>query len=101
MSVIYFLFLIIFILLFSFACEEKPGTAFDDYGDALIDSYNRGQKAGEIANLDAVKKAVSMYYAENAKYPETLEKINDYMRSDIDMSKYNYDPDTGKVSLKE
>jgi hypothetical protein len=96
-----FLFFIIFILIFSFACKEKPRTAFDDYGDALIDSYKRGQKAVAIANLDAVEKAVSMYYAENGKYPETLEDINDYMRSDIDMSKYDYDPDTGRVSLKD
>ncbi|MEW6571230.1 MAG: hypothetical protein AB1390_08680 [Nitrospirota bacterium] len=96
----YCLFLMIFPVLFSFACKEKPRTAFDDYGDALIESYKRGQQAGEIANLDALRKAVTIYHAENGKYPEHLEQIRDSLRADLDLSKYDYDPDTGAVSLR-
>lgn len=94
-----FLFFLIFIIL-SFACKEKPKTAFDEYGDALIDSYRKAQKTETITNLDTIRKAISMYYAEKGKYPESLKDINEYLRSEIDLSKYIYDSNTGKVTLK-
>lgn len=87
-------------ILFSItACKEKPRTPLDDYGDALIDSYKRGQNAEEIANLDAVKKAVMVYYASNGKYPQSLEEIKDLLNSDIDLSRYSYNSENGKVTL--
>ncbi len=93
-------FLIIVILL-TFACKEKPKTAFDEYGDALIDSYKKAQKTETITNLDTIKKAILIYHAEKGKYPESLGDINEYLKSEIDLSKYNYDSNTGNVSLKE
>ena len=38
------------------ACDEKPKNPVSEYGDAIIDSYKKGQQAGETANLDAVKR---------------------------------------------
>ena len=82
------------------ACDEKPKNPVSEYGDAMIDSYKRGQKAGETANLDAVKKAVQAYHALNDKYPQSLDDVKELIGAEMDMSKYNYDPQTGTVNLK-
>ena len=82
------------------ACDEKPRNPVSEYGDAIIDSYKRGQKAGETANLDAVKKAVQAYHALNDKYPQSLDDVKELIGAEMDMSKYTYDPQTGMVSLK-
>ena len=82
------------------ACDEKPKNPVSEYGDAIIDSYKKGQQAGETANLDAVKKAVQAYHALNDKYPQSLDDVKELIGAEMDMSKYTYDPQTGMVSLK-
>ena len=82
------------------ACDEKPKNPVSEYGDAMIDSYKRGQKAGETANLDAVKKAVQAYHALNDKYPQSLDDVKELIGAEMDMSKYSYGPQTGTVNLK-
>ena len=83
------------------ACDEKPKNPVSEYGDALIGSYKSSQKAGEEANLDAVKKALQAYRAANDKYPSVLEDVGDLIGGKVDFSKYDYNPGTGEVSLKK
>ena len=92
---------ILICLFFLFACDEKPKNPVAEYGDALVDSYKRGQQAGEISNLNALKKAVQLYYASNERFPKNLDEAKDFIGPDIDISKYDYNPDTGTVSLKK
>ena len=82
------------------ACDEKPKNPVSEYGNAMIDSYKKGQKAGETANLDAVKKAVQAYHALNDKYPQSLDDVKELIGAEMDMSKYSYGPQTGTVNLK-
>jgi len=82
------------------ACDEKTKNPVAEYGDVMINSYKKGQVAGETANLDAVKKSVQAYHAANDKYPQTLDEIKDMIGAKIDLSKYDYNPQTGSVSLK-
>ncbi len=83
------------------SCDQKPKNPVDEYGTALIDSYKKAQKAGELANLDAVKKSIQAYHATNDKYPDNLDEIKGFINSDIDLSKYDYDPENGTVSIKK
>ena len=92
---------IILTLFFLLSCDQKPKNPVAEYGDALIDSYKRGQKAGEMANLDAVNKAVKAYHASNDRYPQSLDEIKDLIGSNIDLSKYEYNPENGLVSIKK
>ena len=82
------------------ACDEKPKNPVAEYGDAMLNSYKKGQVAGETVNLDAVKKSVQAYHAANDKYPQSLDEIKDMIGARIDLSKYDYNPQTGSVSLK-
>ncbi|MCG2722879.1 MAG: hypothetical protein L6290_12840 [Thermodesulfovibrionales bacterium] len=86
---------------FLFACSEGPKNPVAEYGDALTGAYKRGQQAGETANLDAVKKTVGIYRATHDNYPQSLDDIKDLMTSKIDLSRYEYNPENGAVSLKE
>lgn len=79
--------------------EEKNPVA--QAGGTLINTYKRGQQAGETANLDAVKKTVQAYHAANDRYPETLDEIKGMMGSEIDLTKYDYDSQTGSLSIKK
>jgi hypothetical protein len=94
---LFFIGIILFLLT---ACDQKPKNPVAEYGNAMINSYKRGQQAGEIANLDAIKKAIQAYHAANDKYPESLKDIENLLGTTIDDSKYDYSPDTGMVSLK-
>ena len=77
------------------ACDEKPKNPVSEYGNTMIDSYKKGQKTGETANLDAVKKAVQAYHALNDKYPQSLDDVKGLIGAEMDMSKYSYDPRQG------
>ena len=88
-------------LSFLFSCDEKPKNPVAEYGDALINSYQRGQKAGEMANLDAITRAVQAYHAAYDKYPQSLDEVKGLIGREIDLSHYDYSPENGNVSLKE
>jgi hypothetical protein len=94
--------LIIYSFLFSAlsACEQKPKNPVAEYGDALMDSRKKAQDAAEKANLDALNKSVQAYHASNDKYPESLQDAANLIGSSVDLSRYDYDPQTGVVSLK-
>ena len=83
------------------ACDEKPKNPVAEYGDTMIDSYQKGKQAAVDGNLDAVKKAVQAYHAANDKYPQSLEEILPMLGgSTMDLSKYDYNPQNGSVTPK-
>lgn len=82
------------------ACEQKPKNPVAEYGDALIDSHKRARDAAEKANLDALQKAVQAYRASNERFPESLREAAALIGSPVDLSRYDYDPQTGVVSMK-
>jgi hypothetical protein len=88
-------------LSFFSSCDEKPKNPVAEYGDALINSYQRGQNAGEKANLDAIMRAVQAYHAAYDKYPQSLDEVKGLIGREIDLSHYDYKPDNGTVFLKE
>ena len=92
---------IFFVLFLLFSCKEKPKNPVAEYGNALVDSYKRGQQAGEKANLDALKQAIESYRATNGRLPANLEEAQEFIGSGIDPSKYDYNPENGSVSLKK
>ncbi len=80
--------------------EEKPNNPVAEYGNAMINAYQQGQKAGKTGNLFAVKQAVQAYHAAHDRYPQNLDELKDLIGSEIDTSLYVYDPQTGKVALR-
>jgi hypothetical protein len=109
--------LIIAAIIFVFACdqqtkntlpeqsspvaEQESGNPVSQYGESMISAYTKGKQAGIMGNLDAVRKTIKAYHASHDKYPESLDEIKHMFGSPIDLSIYDYDPDTGEVSLKK
>jgi len=81
-------------------CKEKPKNPVAEYGDALSGAYKDSQSAGEQANLDALKTAITNYHAANEGYPKSLQDAGNLLTSQIDLTKYDYNPATGTVTLK-
>lgn len=92
---------IVIILSFLISCKERPKNPVAEYGDGMINSYKKGQRAGEMANLDAVRKTIQTYHAANDRYPQGLDEVKDMLGSNIDLSRYDYNPQTGEVALKD
>ena len=86
--------------IFLLACDEKPKNPVSEYGDAMVGAYKRGQRAGEEADLDAVKKTIQAYYAANGEYPKSLKDIENMIQKPLAPNKYDYDPQTGAVTFK-
>ena len=89
------------ILTIILACNEKPKNPVAEYGNTMVNSYQKGKQAGVSGNLDAVKNAVQAYHAANDKYPQNLEEIKPLLGgSEMDLSTYDYNPENGTVTLK-
>jgi len=89
------------ILLFLVSCDQKPKNPVSEYGETVIDAYKKGQAVKETADLDAIKKTIQAYHAANDRYPANLDEIANLIGKQIDMAKYDYDPQTGAVNLKK
>jgi hypothetical protein len=87
-------------ILFLSACKGKPENPVSQYGDSLIHSYQGAQNAAEQANLDAIRKSISAYRAANERFPKSLQDVENLIGGSIDLTKYDYDPATGTVTLK-
>jgi len=117
-------FLIISTLIFVFACDKKPESTVSEQGtpeqeqepkdfvqenenlveedgETMITADTKGKQAGITGNLNAVRKTIAAFHAANGRYPKSLDEIEHMFGSPIDLSIYDYDPITGKVSLKE
>ena len=91
------MFFAVIILAAVLACDEKQK---NPVADTMIDAYQKGKQAGETGDLDAVRQAIQAYHASNDKYPRDLEEIKPLLGSEVDFSKYDYDPESGAVTLK-
>ena len=89
------------ILTIILACDEKPKNPVAEYGNTMVNSYQKGKQAGVDGNLDAVKNAVQAYHASNDKYPQNLDEIKPLLGgTEVDFSKYDYNPENGTVALR-
>lgn len=96
----FFLLFPLLIIMLLPSCKEKPKNPIAEYGDALMNAHQRSKDTAEKANLDAIQETIRTYRASNDKYPASLNDIKGMIGSPIDISRYNYDPQTGTVSLK-
>ena len=92
---IYVLFAV-FVLFLVSGCEDKKPPV----SGTIINTVDRARQAGDTADLNAIRKTVQAYHSANEKYPESLNEIKGMIGSEIEMSKYDYNPQTGTVSLK-
>lgn len=79
-------------------CKQDPAK---EYGNALLDSMDRGRATVNVANMKSLQDAVRMFYSENGRYPASLEEASTLMGSQVDLQLYNYDPITGRVTMKQ
>lgn len=90
----------LFGLIFLNACDSKPKNPVAEYGDALMDAHSRSKNAADTATLDALRSSIQTYYASKGEYPKNIEEVGKLLSSPADLSKYNYDPQSGSISLK-
>ncbi len=82
------------------ACKDKPRNPVKEYGNALINSYEKAQDAADTANFELIKRAIQQFHAANGEYPENLQDLQKFIGIDINADMYEYDPRTGTITLK-
>jgi hypothetical protein len=82
-------------------CKEAPKNPVEEYGMGLVNSLGRSKEAARAANLDALRRTIAAFRAANGRYPQSLEEIASFMGSDVEPDIYDYDPETGKIALRE
>jgi hypothetical protein len=78
------------------ACNSKQENPVNTY----VSVKKSASDAADIANLDALRQTVQAYHAANGNYPASLKDVEGMLGSPVDFSKYNYDPQTGSVTMK-
>jgi len=81
------------------APDAKNGDPIAEYGNRLLDSYEHAGDVAAEASLESLRSTVRNYKIMNNRYPASLEEIAESM-GNIDISPYDYDPETGTVTLK-
>ena len=89
-----------FLSIFLMGCEESSNP-IAKFGDDVIGAHQRTKVKADQMTLNGMKDAVRVYHISNGTYPASLEEIQTLMGSPIDTGLYQYDPDTGKISLAE
>jgi len=69
-------------------------------GDKVINAMKRSQAVADSATLSTLNNAAQSYRSMNGKYPESIEELEHFAGETIDREKFEYDPATGKVSVK-
>jgi hypothetical protein len=82
-------------------CKEAPKNPVEEYGTGLLNSYERSKGAARASDLDTLRRTISAFKASNGRYPESLDEAAAFMGAEIDPDLYDYDPETGRIALRE
>ncbi len=96
-KILFYVFLI-FLISLAAGCEEKTNPV-SKYGDSVIGAYERSSITANQSTLQGIKDAIRAYHILNGKYPASLEEIQKLMGSRIDTGLYQYDPESGEITL--
>ncbi len=72
----------------------------ESYVNGLKGSVERAKGAQAEEDIGDIRTAIQTYQMDNGRYPASLDAVKPYVRAGIDMSKYNYSPADGSISLK-
>jgi len=93
---------VLFLLILLTACKDKdePRNPVKEYGNTLINSYEKAQGAAETANFELIKRAIQQFHAANGEYPENLQDLAKFIGIEINADMYEYDPRAGTITLR-
>ena len=85
------------IALFFAGCDRSP---VEEFAEELTASYETSRQAADEASLRAIQRYIQSYRAMNGKYPESIEELERSLGAGYDLEPYDYDPDSGSLTLR-
>jgi len=83
------------------AKHESARKIVEDYGTGLVTSMDKARSAQARVDIREVQRAVQDYALDHdGAYPRSLDDVRDRMSGSIDLNAFNYNPDTGAVTLR-
>lgn len=79
---------------------ESAGKIVEDYAHHVVSTPDKARAANAKTEMASLQTVIESYYADNQRYPSSLDEVKGDMQAGFDMSRFNYDPATGRVSLK-
>jgi len=90
--------LVCIVIAFLFGCERN--SPLEDYGDTVVESYERVGGVADEASLQAARRSIRSYKTMNGKYPASIEEVAATMSGAFNAELYVYDPATGRIDFK-
>jgi hypothetical protein len=84
--------------LFFISCKDNP---VDDYGTTVVDKYKSTEQFADRISLQNIQQSVTTFRLTNGRFPEDIEELSDFIGTDLDPEKYDYDPSTGNITKKD
>lgn len=90
--------ILIFLFLTLPGCGEEGKNPVQEYGDNLIRSLDKAERAKLISSLPAIRAQLMQYKIQHGRYPASLEELS---LEDVALDALSYNPETGDVRFKE
>lgn len=87
------------VVLVAAGCSEEKKTT-EQYGKTLTGAIPESKKVGTEANLGAIRAALQEYQLEHGRFPERLEDLPLVQNQHLDVSRLDYNKETGTVKPK-
>lgn len=82
------------------ACDRQSKDIVTGHGNTLVKSRSDAVQAADKSELAVIQGSINSYHAANGAYPATIQAVGSLLGSQIDYAKYDYNPQTGVISLK-
>ncbi len=73
----------------------------EDISTGVATKIKQSDVTKDQANLMTLQQSANNFRAMNGRWPESLEELKKSARLNIDISLYEYDPATGKVTYEQ
>ncbi len=88
-------------VLFLFFILVSCKNPVEQYGDEVTDAYKRTERFSNEMSLKELQKAIQAFSVSNGRYPETMEELEEFAGIQVSHEQFDYDPNTGIISLRE
>jgi len=82
------------------AQPESAQEIVQGYAGGLKSSIDKAKTAQARNDKGAILTAVREFQSEQGRFPSSLDEIKGRLRANTDLTLYDYDPNTGDVTLK-
>ncbi|KJU86499.1 hypothetical protein MBAV_001306 [Candidatus Magnetobacterium bavaricum] len=90
------------LFLAGYSCDkvEKTKEDISNLTDKKLEKIETSRVATEKNDIETLKRGIAAFSATNGRFPKDLAELQEFTAIDFDKGIYNYNPQTGAITLK-